>query len=210
MATLVNATITGTSNTVLLPIGTTAQRPPATEPGMFRYNSDSFVPEFTSQDLSWQPFYPPGSIIMFGGSAAPDGWLKANGAAVSRTVYAALFQQVGTTWGAGNGSTTFNLPDLRGEFIRSWDDGRGADSGRGFGSFQNEDWKGFYQSNGGSNTFSYTHGEVYMGKTIFSTFAGAPGMFSGRWQAPAAAIGTAWDSSPIRPRNRAALACIKF
>jgi hypothetical protein len=49
-----------------------------------------------------------------------------------------------------------------------------------------------------------------MGKSIFGTFSGAPGMFGGRWQAPAAAIGYAWDTSEIRPRNRALLACIKY
>lgn len=55
-----------------------------------------------------------GMIQMFAGTAAPAGWLMCNGAAVSRTDYATLFAAIGTTWGAGNGSTTFNLPDLRG------------------------------------------------------------------------------------------------
>lgn len=47
-------------------------------------------------------------------ASAPTGWLLCDGAAVSRTLYAALFAVIGTTWGAGDGSTTFNLPDLRG------------------------------------------------------------------------------------------------
>ncbi|MGL5632241.1 MAG: phage tail protein, partial [Azovibrio sp.] len=79
---------------------------------------------------------PAGMTGFFASTTAPNGWLKANGSAVSRTTYAALFAVVGTTFGIGDGSTTFNLPDLRGEFIRAFDDGRGVDSGRAFGSTQ--------------------------------------------------------------------------
>ena len=79
---------------------------------------------------------PTGAIAYFVHAVVPFGWLKANGAAVSRTVYANLFALIGTTYGAGDGRTTFNLPDLRGEFIRSWDDGRGIDPGRGHASQQ--------------------------------------------------------------------------
>lgn len=57
---------------------------------------------------------PPGSLLMFAGGAAPTGYLVCDGAAVSRTTYDVLFAAVGTTWGAGDGTTTFNLPDLRG------------------------------------------------------------------------------------------------
>lgn len=58
--------------------------------------------------------YPIGSITAFAGSAIPANWLLCNGEAVSRTTYADLFTVIGTTYGAGDGSTTFNLPDLRG------------------------------------------------------------------------------------------------
>lgn len=57
---------------------------------------------------------PTGSIIAFGGSNSPDGWLLCNGNAISRSDYVTLFNIIGTTYGAGNGTTTFNLPDLRG------------------------------------------------------------------------------------------------
>jgi microcystin-dependent protein len=77
-----------------------------------------------------------GHVAYFARNTAPNGWLKANGAAVDRTTYALLFAAIGTTFGSGNGSTTFNVPDLRGEWIRSWDDGRGIDSGRTFASAQ--------------------------------------------------------------------------
>lgn len=74
-------------------------------------------------------------------STVPAGWLECDGAAVSRTTYAALFTAIGTTYGAGDGSTTFNLPDLRGEFIRGWDHGRGVDAARALGSAQADEFK---------------------------------------------------------------------
>lgn len=77
-----------------------------------------------------------GSITFSLVNVTPAGYLKANGAAVSRATYARLFARVGTQYGAGDGATTFNLPDLRGEFLRGWDDSRGVDSGRAVASFQ--------------------------------------------------------------------------
>lgn len=79
---------------------------------------------------------PVGSVYTFAGATVPTGWLKCNGALLSRTTYAALFAVIGTTYGAGDGSTTFALPDLRGEFVRGADDGRGVDAGRVLGSAQ--------------------------------------------------------------------------
>ena len=79
---------------------------------------------------------PTGSIIAFAGQNPPSGFLKCNGAAISRLDYAGLFGAIGTIYGAGDGTSTFNLPDLRGEFIRGWDDGRGIDVGRAIGSAQ--------------------------------------------------------------------------
>nr|BAR24282.1 phage tail fiber protein [uncultured Mediterranean phage uvMED] len=84
---------------------------------------------------------PTGSVHMMATTTAPSGYLKCNGAAISRTTYAALFAIIGTTHGAGNGSSTFNVPDLRGEFVRGWDDSRGVDSGRSFASSQSDENK---------------------------------------------------------------------
>jgi len=61
---------------------------------------------------------PAGTVILSARTTAPTGYLAADGAAISRTTYADLFAAIGTTYGAGNGSTTFNIPDLRDEFIR--------------------------------------------------------------------------------------------
>lgn len=81
---------------------------------------------------------PSGSVLWYAQNSPPAGFLFANGAAVSRSTYSVLFAAIGTTFGSGNGSTTFNLPDLRGVFIRGWDNGRGEDSGRTFGSYQSD------------------------------------------------------------------------
>lgn len=64
-----------------------------------------------------------GTVKAWGGNAGtlPVGWVACDGSAVSRTTYAALFQAIGTAWGSGDGSTTFNLPDLRGRFVRGYD-----------------------------------------------------------------------------------------
>ena len=69
----------------------------------------------------------------------PDGYLECSGQTVSRTTFSALFAVIGTRYGVGNGSTTFNVPDLRGEFVRGFDNGRGADSGRSIGTSQAQD-----------------------------------------------------------------------
>ena len=82
---------------------------------------------------------PAGTISAFGGKTAPSGWLLCNGQLVNRADYPALFAAIGTTYGIGDGSTTFAIPDLRGRFVRGFDGGaqRGADA-RGADQF--EDW----------------------------------------------------------------------
>jgi len=61
---------------------------------------------------------PTAAVLPYAASTAPDGWLLCNGSAVSRTTYAALFAAIGTSYGSGDGSTTFNLPDYRWTFLR--------------------------------------------------------------------------------------------
>jgi len=140
---------------------------------------------------------PTGQVIYVAFSSAPTGYLKANGAAVSRSAYAALFAAIGTTFGVGDGSTTFNVPDLRGEFMRGWDDSRGVDSGRALGSTQTDLFKNHTHTftnynntektgSGGSLAVAY-----YSGGT-FTTGTSSTG------------------GTETRPRNIALLACIKF
>lgn len=86
-----------------------------------------------SQDIR---IVPAGAISYFIMTTPPVGWLVADGSPIPRDQYQELFAVIGTYYGAGDGRTTFNIPDLRGEFIRSWDAGRGVDPGRAFGSWQ--------------------------------------------------------------------------
>lgn len=82
---------------------------------------------------------PAGIVAPFAGTSAPSGWLACNGAAISRVDYATLFSAIGTTWGSGDGSTTFNVPDLRGAFLRgSGTSSLDPSSPRSVGSFQAE------------------------------------------------------------------------
>ena len=154
----------------------------------------------------------PGAVMFFAQNSAPTGWLKANGAAISRTTYANLLTAIGTTFGVGDGSTTFNLPDLRGEFIRGWDDARGIDSGRTFGSAQAD---ALQNLTGGVSTILSKDDVGISGTGVFA----ASGSTTGGYGA-GANIGSAgfnFDASRVartasetRPRNIALLACIKF
>ena len=77
------------------------------------------TPKAVSKAISLQmpPSVPTGAIAFFAGTTVPDGWLLCNGANVSRTIYANLFAAIGTTYGAGDGSTTFGLPNLHHRFL---------------------------------------------------------------------------------------------
>lgn len=81
---------------------------------------------------------PIGHVAAYAGNVVPLGYLECNGAAVSRTTYVDLFGVCGILYGAGDGTTTFNLPDLRGYFVRGWDDSAGVDVGRVLGSTQTD------------------------------------------------------------------------
>lgn len=78
-----------------------------------------------------------GDIKYRAGNVVPDTWMEADGRLLSRSTYAELFAVIGTTYGSTNGSN-FRLPDLRGEFLRGWDNGRGVDDGRALGSHQGD------------------------------------------------------------------------
>jgi microcystin-dependent protein len=97
-------------------------------------NSD--IKKLISEEVS--KIVPVGTVIWVAANKLPKGYLKCNGQAISRSTYSELFSFLGTIYGEGNGTTTFNLPDLRGEFIRGWDDGRGIDKSRTIGSSQSQ------------------------------------------------------------------------
>ena len=135
---------------------------------------------------------PVGELVMWTmDDALPDYLIDANGQNISRTAYPELFAKWGTRYGAGNGSTTFGVPDWRGEFPRFWDNGRGVDVGRALGSAQSDEFK------------SHTHGGVPQ-RAGDSDRGGAVSWFSidGIGQTEAA------GGNETRPRNVAVRACI--
>ena len=77
--------------------------------------------------MSYLAICPTGTVFAFAGTAAPNGWLLCTGSAVSRTTYAQLWSAIGSSCGSGDGSTTFNVPDLRGRWIRGVDGGTSRD-----------------------------------------------------------------------------------
>ena len=143
-----------------------------------------------------------GIVSYFAASTAPTGFIKANGAAISRTTYADLFAVVGTTYGAGDGSTTFTIPDLRGEFLRGWDDSRGVDGSRAFGSAQADELE------------AHTHlGRSPPGTrwlTGYSYDYGGNAWGSERNGNTLTAVSSSTGGAETRPRNIALLACIKY
>ena len=155
-------------------------------------------------------FVPPGAVMPFAMNAAPSGWLAANGAAVSRTTYAALFTAIGTTYGAGNGSTTFALPDLQGYFVRgSGTNADGTVSGT-FGEKQADAFQGHFHS----LPFNIL---TYPGSNDL-TAPDAGGQDNKNWSSSLktgdatanSTNGTPRTASETRPNNIALLYCIKI
>lgn len=112
----------------------------------------------------------PGDIKWVTTSSPPYGWMKANGAAISRAAYSKLYNAIGVAFGAGDGSTTFNLPDLRGEFVRGWDDARGIDVGRVFGSAQAANMASHtHTASGGNHAHTASSGTVSADHAHYTT-----------------------------------------
>lgn len=141
---------------------------------------------------------PAGQVSHFAMATAPVGWLKANGALVNRVTYARLFAAIGTLYGVGDGSTTFELPDLRGQFIRGFDDGAGVDTARVMGSKQEDAFK--------------IHGHllnIYVDHTGSGTLQGILAQMSVQ-NVGTPYVATNNGDSETRPKNVALLACIKY
>ena len=123
--------------------------------------------------------FPAGIIEMYGGTVVPVGWLLCNGAAVSRTMYKSLFDVIGTTFGAGDGSTTFNIPDLRQRFpLGRADAGTGSVLGRVGGTIDHIHSSPTHTHSSPTHTHSvptHTHGFTPSGTISTPTFTGAAG-----------------------------------
>ena len=160
----------------------------------------------TEVDADLEIKVPTASIMTFTVGTTPTGFLECDGSALDRTVYANLFSIIGETYGVGDGSTTFNIPDLRGEFIRGFDNGRGVDIGRSVGTSQADAIRNITGSfrtksdDGASGAFAKQTSHAYVGTqagngTDYTDFD------------VSRVVPTAADN---RPRNIAMMFCIKY
>ena len=159
-----------------------------------------------------------GTIVPYGGTSAPTGFLACDGSAISRTTYADLFSAISTTWGTGDGSTTFNIPDLRNRFIR------GSSSTRAVATAENHAMPAV------DIVSKATYGSSEDGDTIHFRAPGAsvwnPGGggeftlgISGKASGGPNGTGANWinrmkteqlTANEVRPSNKATLYCIKY
>ena len=148
-----------------------------------------------------------GMVMPFGCTTPPTGWLECNGASLSTSSYSNLYNQIGYTWGGSGGS--FNIPDLRGEFVRGFDNSRGADPGRSFATYQGYAMEGHahhmqsyagYHGIGGHNPRNEGYGQNGpFGNSVKSrTLTNQPGYPSASW------------APETRPRNKTLNYCIKY
>lgn len=175
---------------------------------------------------------PSGAVFYFAASSVPTGYLECDGSAVSRTTYSDLYAVVGDTFGSGDGSTTFNLPDLRGEFIRGYDNGRGKDASRVFGAQQDDavTEHNHYLARNSSTAAGSSHSGAssllsgYYNYPIIQSGAAQEGLCGGYVEANASggcqnmAVGEVYSldassstttEAETRPTNVALLPCIK-
>ena len=206
---------------IKVPVGTTAQRPSGVT-GDFRFNTT--LTQFEGYDgSSWAIVggVPAGTVLAYASSTVPTGFLECNGANISRSTYAQLYSALGTTWGSGDGSSTFGLPDLRGEFIRGWDNSRGIDSGRSFATSQSDQNESHTHSvtdpnhshtqrglalSGGSGSVAITLGS---GQSYQIGYSGQQSTVTTGTSSTGISLGTS-GGTEARPRNVSLMYIIKF
>lgn len=166
---------------------------------------------------------PAGQVATYAMNSCPTGWIPADGSAVSRSTYSILFSNIGTTWGIGNGSTTFNVPDLRGVFVRGTGTNATGSStgaaGPSVGSYVTDTYL-----NHTHTATSTDSGHIHQNNinTATGSGAGGGGIFLGPYTSSAfpTVSGTANITTTVatsttggtetKPKNYGVLYCIKF
>lgn len=169
--------------------------------------ADSVVWENVSGRPDLSALIPPGTIIHYAGRTVPSGWLICNGANVSRTDYAALFAAIGTIYGAGNGSTTFGLPNLNGRFLE------GTTSTGSVGTYNSAGLPNItgYFSNNGDGRFETSNGSFTNNSSATHSHSGN-NVYEGRGFDFSASKSSSFygQSSTVKPPAMSALVLIKF
>ena len=153
---------------------------------------------------------PAGFILPYGSTTAPSGFLACDGAAVSRTTYAALFAAIGETWGAGDSSTTFNVPDLEGAALRGTGTGTidtRDKTGPAVGAFQEDQMQGHwhdtkYVASGGA-------GLRYNSDSLGTTVSGSTSINAAQDPTTDSVNGAPRTGSETQPYAAGVLWCIK-
>lgn len=189
-------------------------------PGEIQLNSTSFATESSglitvkNSKLDTDAVFPTfvGLILPFAyntSGSPPTGFFECDGSPVSRTTYSDLFSAIGTTWGVGDGSTTFNLPDLQGAFLRGTGShgsstmaNSSAFAGPSVGSFENDQFQGHahkYQTMSGGSTGG---GNINTATPNFNTATTEADT--------ATTYGTPRTGDETRPFNAGVMYCIKY
>lgn len=210
--------INSTDKGFLMPRLSSTQRDAIGSPtaGLQIYNTDRKCIEFYT-GAQWTSAVPAGTIKAYGGTTPPDGYIVCDGSAIDRTTYADLFDAIGTAWGNGDGSVTFNLPDLRGRFLRGKDNSAGNDpdaasrfalnagnAGDNVGSYQDDAFQGHFHEEGsiGYGTSTSGSGTTFIGSANKQNIIGAPKTDGTN--------GTPRTTSETRPKNASVIYIIKY
>ena len=185
-------------------------------------NIDPITGEIGDSDLGGVDSTPAGTIISFAGSTAPEGYIICDGSEVSRTDYADLYAAIGDIYGSGDGSTTFKVPDLRGEFLRGTGTNGHANQGNGNDVGVHQDGTihvrvDTYNSQGGTSAIAnwiggYTLNNSHLYPTNVDTSAGSSYGLSystSNYTTSSSFVGK-WNSYTSRPTNTSVLYCIKY
>lgn len=139
--------------------------------------ADAIQTIITSHIANRELHPPAGCMFPYGANSAPSGYLECDGSAISRVTYSDLFSAIGTTFGVGDGATTFNIPDLRGYHVRGWDNGAGVDTARVFGSAQTDQNKAHtHTGTTDSGNASHIHDVHFNGNATINYYAGESGV----------------------------------
>lgn len=169
--------------------------------------ADSVVWENVSGRPDLSALIPPGTIIHYAGRTVPSGWLICNGANVSRTDYAALFAAIGTIYGAGNGSTTFGLPNLNGRYLE------GTTYTGSVGTYHSAGLPNItgYFSNNGDGRFENSSGSFTNNTSVTHSHSGNNANEGRGFDFSASKSSSFYgQSSTVKPPAMSALVLIKF
>lgn len=150
---------------------------------------------------------PVGTNLLWDGEEPPDGYLERDGSEISRTVYADLFAHLGTRYGVGDGTTTFNLPDDLGEFIRIWDHGAGNDPDAASRTDRGDGTAGDHVGTKQAGDIEAHDHPVTLSAYNYGTTSWEN---SGRAGLSTSGTTSSTGGNETRPRNRNFMLCIKY